>query len=185
MKHCYPLNYIVILLSLQLLVALPSFAQLDSCNAFLKGAYIEVGINTNGAYGSSIDAPAGFHPKGGAPTENVCGHNCPVLGEGLGFVADPDKDGWTVGTPYPYYGDYFLPGDPQEGWAIEIDYNYAKAWNGGGFDACGGTPYSSPLLSGKNVSYSAVGPRVSAVWQGKMDSVNITQLTTLDTNTVY
>ncbi len=185
MKLRYPLNYIVILLLLQLLVALPSSAQLDSCNAFLKGAYIEVGVNTNGAYGSSIDAPAGFHPKGGAPTEFVCGHNCPVLGEGLGFVADPDKDGWTVGTPYPYYGDYFLPGDPQEGWAIEIDYNYAKAWNGGGFDACGGTPYSSPLLSGKNVSYSAVGPRVSTVWQGKMDSVNITQLTTLDTNTVY
>src|SRR6185437_7233468 len=164
MKHCYPLNYIVILLSLQLLVALPSFAQLDSCNAFLKGAYIEVGVNTNGAYGSSIAAPPGFHPKGGASTQNVCTNSCPNFGEGLGFVADPDKDGWTVGTPYPYYGDYFLPGVPQEGWSIMADGVQANSWNGYGCDSL--TPIMDSAITGSNISYTDTGSKRITVWQG-------------------
>jgi len=144
---------------------------------FLKGAFIEVGVNINGAYGTSVDAPPGYHPKGPAPVSNTCYPSVsPTLG--LGFVADPDKDGWTKGSP-PYFGDYFLPGSPQEGWSVMMDGVQGDAWNTGTY------PFSIPALTGKNISYNTAFPRVSTVWQGVMDSMSITQLTTLDTNTVY
>jgi hypothetical protein len=36
-------------------------------------------------------------------------------------VATPDynHDGFDTGSPTPYSGDYFLPGDPLEGWSVE------------------------------------------------------------------
>src|ERR1700756_2654556 len=107
MKKHYFIKFITI--TTCLLWAQIASAQLVNCNVFLKGLSIEVGINTNGAYGSSVPAPVGFHPKGGAGTANTCpttSSACPAAGTNLGFVADPDKDGWTVGTP-PYFGDYF------------------------------------------------------------------------------
>jgi len=166
-------------------------AQLVNCNVFLKGLSIEVGINTNGAYGSSVPAPVGFHPKGGAGTANTCPTTtsaCPAAGTNLGFVADPDKDGWTVGTP-PYFGDYFLPGDPQEGWAVQLEGKVVKAYNGSGYDACGGTPvpYSpaSAGMTGKNISYYTTGNKHVGVWQGTLDSVLITQTTIMDTEKVF
>ncbi|MGN6567720.1 MAG: hypothetical protein ACTHJ0_07200, partial [Flavipsychrobacter sp.] len=157
-------------------------AQLDSCNVFLQGNYIEVGINWNGAYGSSVSTPSGFHPKGPAGEINspACGAVCVSNGKNLGFVADPDKDGWTFGSPYPYYGDYFLPGTPQEGWSIMVDGVQADAWNQNG---CGTTFPTG--MTGSNISYSAVGKTRTGVWRGSYDSLTITQITTLDTNNVY
>src|ERR1700761_6335975 len=83
-----------------LLAAPDSDAQLISGNAFLKGNYVEVGIAPYGLYGSTIDAPAGYHAR-----SSMLGDN--PLFRKLGFVADPDKDGWDVGTPNKYRGDYF------------------------------------------------------------------------------
>ena len=37
----------------------------------------------------------------------------------LGFVGDFGFDGWSSGSP-PYAGDYFLPGDPWEAWAVQF-----------------------------------------------------------------
>ncbi|HMX04269.1 MAG TPA: hypothetical protein PKE14_06340, partial [Chitinophagales bacterium] len=65
-------------------------AQIVGANVFLKGNYVEVGINTCGAYGTPSAPPAGYHPTEG----------------GLGFVADWESDGWGSGTPV-YCGDYF------------------------------------------------------------------------------
>src|ERR1700761_5952225 len=126
-----------------------SFSQLSNCNVFLKGNYVEVGINVNGAYGSSTNAPAGYHPAGPASEYNPCTNDCATTN--LGFVADPDKNGWNVGVPN-YFGDYFLPGIPQEGWSIMADGHQANSWNGGG--VCGSVvdyPYSSPTLTGANI----------------------------------
>jgi len=181
----------IIATSVCLILAQIASAQLVNCNVFLKGLSIEVGINTNGAYGSSISAPPGFHPKGGSGTANTCPTTtsaCPTFGTNIGFVADPDKDGWTVGTP-PYFGDYFLPGDPQEGWAVQINGTMVKAFNGSGYDACGGTPVpylpASAGMTGKNISYYTLGNKHVGVWQGKFDSVIITQTTIMDTTKVY
>lgn len=73
-------------------------AQIVSNNAFIKGNYVEIGINPYGVYGSSINAPTGYHPRLDSPSSF-----------NLGFVADPDKDGWNIGIPN-YHGDFFYPG---------------------------------------------------------------------------
>ena len=113
------------------LVSVQSKAQLSNCNAFLKGNYVQVGINWNGAYGSSTPAPAGYVTNiagTGGGMLNVCDSILHVDSTRLGFVADPAMDGWSVGTP-PFYGDFFLPGVPQEGWSIMADGSQANNWN--------------------------------------------------------
>jgi hypothetical protein len=169
------MKYLLLILSI-FITSNVALAQLKDCNAFLKGAYVELGINWNGAYGSSTDAPAGYHPLGATPIRDtsLCGGICDRSGLNLGFVADPDKDGWTVGTP-PYFGDYFLPGFPQEGWSIQIDSFRADAWNVRGCDGL-----ITPGLMGSNISLYATGHEQRAIWQGVFDSVQITQVTTLD-----
>src|SRR5690349_11706693 len=66
MKYLNP----IIAITLLLFAALPTKAQLDSCNIFLKGNYIEVGQCQNGGYGSTINAPISYvarptNPAGG------------------------------------------------------------------------------------------------------------------------
>lgn len=152
-------------------------AQLDSCNVFLKGAYVEVGISPSGSYGSSSIAPAGYHANALSgsfykPCNANNGNHC------LGFVADPAMDGWTVGTP-PYNGDYFLPGSPFEGWSIQEGTNPRQdAWNTL-------TTGFTGTLTGTNTSYTTSGSKVIGTWQGTYDSIDITQITTLDTNNLY
>jgi len=157
-------------------------AQLKDCNAFLKGAYVEVGINWNGAFGSSTSTPPNYHPKGSSSVQNshACGDSCAISGSNLGFVCDPDKDGWTVGAP-PYFGDYFLPGRPQEGWSIQVDSLRADAWNANG---CVG-PLINVDMEGSNISVTDSNGMWQAIWQGEFDSVQITQITTLDTMAVF
>ena len=76
----------------------------ESQNVFLKGKYVEVGVHPSGSFGSSVDAPSSYHARG-------------ANGK-LGFVCDVGKEGWNTGTP-GYVGDYFVPGDPEEGWGIQ------------------------------------------------------------------
>ena len=73
-------------------------------SAFLRGNYVEIGLNPNAAFGTENDvSPAGWHARSGQ-----------VPGE-IGFVADPAGTDWT-----DYHGDFFTPGSPEEGWAMEI-----------------------------------------------------------------
>ncbi|MBA3827984.1 MAG: gliding motility-associated C-terminal domain-containing protein [Taibaiella sp.] len=172
-----------------LLICGRSYAQLDSCNAFLQGSYIEVGINTNGAFGSSVSAPPGYHPKGGSPVFNSCYPSLGTFvpgGTNLGFVADPAKDGWTVGSP-PYFGDYFLPGSPQEGWSLQVDNYRVDAWNGAILPP---SPFqytsAAHVQPGYgNMVYTIRGKRKVAIWEGIFDSLQITQTTVMDTTTVF
>ena len=204
-----------------------SRAQLVDCNVFLPGNYVEVGINWNGAYGSSTAAPAGYHPKGSSPVFNsiACGHTSCALGTGLGFVADPDRDGWAVGSP-AYFGDYFLPGFPQEGWSFMDNGKQVNAWNGNAYDTALDysvqtivtyttdsaivyhTPYWDSITStwdtlttyavdstvaldttyyihGGNIIFDSSGPLLTGIWQGMFDSVAITQITTLNPDSLY
>jgi len=147
-------------------------AQLVSCNGFLQGNYIEVGVNSLGAYGSSVAAPAGYHPRGGAGVFNTCTSTTPAFGTGLGFVADPDKDGWNVGTPN-YIGDYFLPGTPYEGWEIAVNGSQANENNGA----------SSSLGSITSVTNS--GQVRSVVWDGSYSGLSIHQVTSFDIGNLY
>ncbi len=193
MKHFNPIKSALLLAAI-LFSFFSSFAQLTNCNAFMQGTSIEIGVNWNGAFGSSVAPPAAgycdspYHPRGASSVSNslTCGGGCPPFGAGLGFVADPDKDGWYIHnstTPWGYIGDYFLPGTPQEGWAVEADGSQGWAYNGGG---CGTTPgiiYN--ITNASNISYSTSGRFITAVWQGLFDSMRITQTTLMDTSKVF
>ena len=65
-------------------------------------------MHPSGSFGSSSKAPSSYHARG-------------ANGK-LGFVCDIGKDGWNIGTP-GYVGDYFVPGDPEEGWGIQWQGN--------------------------------------------------------------
>ena len=140
-----------------LVISYASNAQLVGLNAFLKGDHVEVGVNKCGVYGTTVNPPAGYHPNWVA---------------GLGFVADSDLDGWDVGSPYNYCGDYFVPGTPEEGWQVQIGGSvYTNASNG-----C-----SPSEIPGGIDSYDYTGGLYTVTWEGSIPSedVTITQVTTL------
>ncbi|HNV99853.1 MAG TPA: hypothetical protein PKL06_10830, partial [Chitinophagales bacterium] len=138
-------------------------AQIVGANVFLKGNYVEVGINTCGAFGSPTAPPAGYHPTEG----------------GLGFVADWESDGWDVGTPQ-YCGDYFVPGTPVEGWQIQI----GDTWWTNTDQSCGGSD-----IPGDISDYSYIGGIYTGVWTGNLSAgaidLDITAITTLPEDALY
>jgi gliding motility-associated-like protein len=152
------------------------FGQMVGTNVFIKGKYVEIGIAPIGAFGSSTGVPAGggYHPRPGGG------------GTTLGFVSDPAMDGWTTGSP-GYVGDYFLPGDPQEGWDVQVNGIWNQAWRGAGgtgtlFTSSSGTP----TLTGTNILIDTIGTKIYSVWEGSMETdLFIRQTTTLDTNRVF
>ncbi len=145
------------------LASLKLNAQIVGANVFLKGNYVEVGINTCGAFGSPTAPPAGYHPTEG----------------GLGFVADWESDGWDVGTPQ-YCGDYFVPGTPVEGWQIQI----GDTWWTNTDQSCGGSD-----IPGDISDYSYIGGIYTGVWTGNLTTgaidLDITAITTLPEDALY
>ncbi len=133
-------------------------------NCYVKGDYVEVAVASTGAYGCT-STPAGYHPN---------------VGTSMGFVSDPDKDGWAVVSPGSamYMGDYFVPGSPYEGWdfkAAGTTYRYRNQTMGG---ACPGT-------SCANISYTATATEQSTVWQGVAGGLQITQRTVVKKDKAY
>lgn len=162
------------LASLSLLFfAAQSNAQCVGGECFLKADYVEIGVAPNGAYGSNNDAPVGYH--GRIPGVGA-------TGRALGFVADPDKDGWGVSSPGrpDYIGDYYLPGYPQEGWSIQMNSTpKSDAWRGSG-----STSMTSGLI-GANISCVTTGSVTTQVWQGSKGNLRITQTTVLRKDKLY
>jgi hypothetical protein len=79
---------------------LPGARSATSGDVFLGGNYIELGIRTNGKFGSASNKPAGFF---GSPARQP-----------IGMVAD--FDGFDVGNDSRI--DYFMPGSPEERWVV-------------------------------------------------------------------
>lgn len=132
-------------------------------NGFLQGNFLEVGVSYCGTYGneSGLVVPAGFHPRFAG-------------GDGIGFVADVGRDGWSTGTP-DFCGDYFLPGSPVEGWGIEFDGNtYINT------DRC-----SSNGILGNNISTTYITGELKNVWQGSVSGMDIKQETFFPDNALY
>jgi len=71
-------------------------------DVFLGGKYIEVGVSESGSFGTANEAPEGFHGTSAGANR-------------LGFVVD--NDGFDMGQQ-PTTGDFFLPGDPEEGFTV-------------------------------------------------------------------
>ena len=170
---------------LLLLVAAGSQAQLNNCNVFLKGKYLEAGINWNGAFGTSAHPPYGYHADVVSDLHNslLCG-GAATSDTALGFVADRDMDGWNNGTP-GYYGDFILPGGaPQEGWSYQADLGSGpvqlNSWN---HDAVMSGVFAGDTCS--NQTYTDTNGVMQTKWQGVTGGVYITQITTLDTSKLY
>ncbi len=204
-----------------------SYAQLVNCNIFLQGHYVEVGSSWNGAYGSSTGAPAGYHPRGASSIVNsqACGYTVGAFDSGLGFVVDPAMDGWGIGSP-AYFGDFFMPGVPQEGWSFMVNGKQVNNWNENAADSPATysvypwqeyvqdssiilTTYwydsvamvwdtlynfgydtiqhydTTYYMHGANIGYDTVGNSLVGTWQGMFDSVAITQITTLNMDSLF
>lgn len=80
--------------------------------AFIRNEYVEFGLGSEGAFGEG-SYPAGWHYRSNTGQ--------------LGFVANPQANGWTS-----YYGDFFSPGSPLEGWGIEVGGVSYTNFNGSG-----------------------------------------------------
>jgi gliding motility-associated-like protein len=140
-------------------------------NSFMQGVFLEVGVSSCGTYGTeSVAAPVppGFHARG-------------VL-DGLGFVADPGRNGWSIpgpGSNPDYCGDYFLPGSPVEGWGIEVNSNSQI-----NSDRCGIRDINGSVISGVNA-----GGVSTTIWEGTttgiINGLFIRQTTTIPDSALY
>jgi hypothetical protein len=144
---------------------------------FLKGNFIEVGVNDAGSYGTD-DVPnpvLGYH------------NYIPVTWYGtfgIGFVADYEMDGWNTssnpGVIPNYSGDYFLPGYPWEGFLVEYTYggNDYTGKNCGALNDYGIVPSS--------ITNTSSGTTQSALWNGTLtgggQSLLVTQRTYFNIN---
>jgi gliding motility-associated-like protein len=149
-----------------------SQAQMSGPNAFIKGDFVEIGVSLTGAFGAGSTftgpPPAGYHP------------NVPAWPNCLGFVSDPDKDGWLVSAPgsAAYMGDYFVPGTPYEGWDLKAGgttYSYRNQPSTG---TCPGSTCA-------NISYTATTTEQTTVWQGTAGNLTITQKTVVKKDKLY
>ncbi|MFI5172424.1 MAG: T9SS type A sorting domain-containing protein [Chitinophagales bacterium] len=132
------------------------FSQIVSGNAFLKSNYVEMGINQYGVYISNVAPPVTYQSIGALP--------------GRSIIADEGKDGWATGTP-GYCGDYFAPGTPEEGFAIQANGNYYY-----------NTYYGAPAdASGAVMSYNNTVAAVKATWKGTISAIGlqVTQVTSI------
>ncbi len=119
---------------------------------FLKGKYIEMGINSCGVYGTADSPPMGYHPNFIIPGEQL-----------ISVIADSDKDGWEIGTPN-YCGDYFLPGLALEGFSIQINdtfYVNSKYF-------C-----NTNMIEGNYAGYNKTPELTTALWNGSIPEENL------------
>lgn len=139
----------------------PADAQIASGNAFLTNGFVEVGSRPNGTFGSSVSAPAGYHPR-------------TTSGTILGFRADRDQDGWGVGVDD---GDFFTPGSPYEGWGFQVGDGATTRWNTNNGTDIPGT-YSGTVLSGNTAqaTWSSTAP---------VDGLSVTQVDTVPSGDLY
>lgn len=146
-------------------------AQVVTPDVYLRGHYVEVGTGHLGYYGSNTIAPTGYHP-------HLPGSS------NLGFVADPGMTGWSTSPSSHYAGDYFVPGYPFEGWELQEGGTLRIQ----GFNS-GSTTSSFNTVGGTGAvvteSYSTSGSKVIGTWEGTFDSIDINQVTTLDTNDLF
>ncbi|PQJ10666.1 hypothetical protein CJD36_011890 [Flavipsychrobacter stenotrophus] len=165
-----------------------SMAQMLGDCVFLKGKYVEIGVAPNGGYGSTLPAPGTYHPNLGPGTTfnfwDPGAGTASISANFLGFVADYGRDGWAVGVP-GYFGDFYLPGTPQEGWAINVNGSeseaYIPSYNSFGLPSTGFTG----TLAGTNLAYVNSGGISKGIWKGNQGALGIRQTTILDTTKLF
>jgi len=116
-------------------------------NAFLYGDNIEVGIGSDGAFGSNV-----ISPEIGRKS----------YGKRLGYISDPSGTMFKNG----YHGDFFLPGYPEEGWGITVN---GKTYNNN-------RNIQGAQIRGKLSNFKASATGQNVTWKGNVDGLEITQV---------
>ncbi len=157
-----------IIVAITLLSAFSSNAQIVGTDCFLQGAWVEVGINQMGGFGT-CSSPATYH------SHPCCGATTTFTpGIAMDMSYDWGHDGWGTGSP-ALMGPYSQPGYPQEGWSLQIGATEYRngAWGG----LCSGE-YDVP---GTIVGYSNAGGRLINNWEGGVGGIDVKQETRIDT----
>jgi gliding motility-associated-like protein len=146
------------------IIANQAKAQCSAGSCYIKGDYVEVGVASTGAFGGCT-APAGYHNN---------------VGTNLGFVSDPDKDGWLVSSPGSanYMGDYFVPGSPYEGWDLQYNGNVYRYRNCPSGPTCPGSACA-------NIGVVTTATDQTTTWQGTNGPLSITQRTVVKKDKLY
>jgi hypothetical protein len=114
--------------------------------AFIRNSYVEMGIGPEGAFGEP-GYPAGWHYRSNSGQ--------------LGFVANPQRNEWAS-----FYGDFFSPGSPLEGWGLESNGVSRVNFNGStGISGAIGEPACEIDLCGN------LGGAVE--WSGNVDGLAV------------
>ena len=155
-------------------------AQLVGGNAYLQGQYVEVGMNQCGGWGTTNNAPAGYHARSGTAINNPSDNTL-----NLGFVADPEKNGWDIGFPSKYNGDYFMPQNPWVGWGVSFNtFNYATERTQSTPSVC--RPLNTySAFGGSVLSVTSTAAEARAVWQGTNNGLQLTKAVTVKSDKVY
>jgi len=182
-------HYLFLIFSLLLIGrASTSTAQLVTDNAFLQGHWLEAAIAPNGSWGNSITAPRTYHVTTGGTASYTDPITFTTPANSMDFNFDYRHDGFAAGSfasgPTPWYGPYFMPGTPFDGWSMQVNGIMSSAfYTDAGFNnTLGGT------LAGSVTSYSNAGGVLTGVWTGTAavgGALHITQTNTLDTNASY
>jgi len=140
-------------------LALPgAHSATQGSEVFLGGNYIELGISAVGSFGTSGSKPAGFFGTGRDSRVGMSN----------------DADGFGTGTDLRI--DYFLPGSPEERWAI--GYNGSQY---GGYSNLSGK--SGVALTGNSVTNNSSGDTLSATFTATAGStLDVQQVHTFKAN---
>ena len=174
----------------------------------MVGKYINIGINGYaGTFGSLYGVPQdgaggvswGQDVAGGYPFPPEVNNtlaidwNAPHL-RGLGFVADWDKNGWGPDDRGPmdppprrfqpgYSGDFFMPGEPYEGFAVQYTTVVGDTPVFANMPLMAVSQYLnfSDLYTARTESFTLTtsDDRASAMWVGLVGALKVTILTTL------
>jgi gliding motility-associated-like protein len=159
-------------------------------NAFLQGKWLEACIAPNGSWGNSVTVPAGYNHRPGSSDSYLDPITLTTAtGDGLDFSYDQGHDGWTVGTP-PWYGAYFLPGTPFNGWSVQIDDTMGSAfYSTGHLDTTLGGNFAGTVTGYSGPSCWSPHAAATGIWQGTYglrrpglrNAMHITQVNEIDT----
>lgn len=158
------------------------FCQIVDGNAFIKGNFVEVGINQCGGFGSTVNAPVGYHARSGIDPRVISDNQL-----NLGFVADPARDGWSVGTPN-YQGDYFMPFAPLIGWSIVFNGNiFGTERTESSSTFCSPFSVNPSILPfyGSNSSVFTTATDMGAIWQGTINGLHLQKTVIVPLNELY
>ena len=135
--------------------------------AWAKGNFIEIGINSIGVFGSNgLNKPNSFHANRFSPR--------------FGFIANPKKDNWV-----DYDGDFFAPGNPEEGFTIQVGENYYSNNNNNNKDSNVLQEIPGKIISNKTLKSSCYENIAQVVWEGSKENLKIKRFYNITENGLF